>query len=320
MIKRRGLLVVQIAVTAALLVFLFRRFDWRVLGDILQRLTPLFYLSSFAVVAVAQLLYALRWHTVLAGMGLRVPLGDVVRQYFVGLFFGNLMPTAIGGDAAKVFYLGRRVGYMEAGASVLVDRFLGFAWLSVLGAALAWIVGGDTPMLTLNRRLLTFSAVAFVVALTLLWTVPVERLVPSFLRIPRLAAAIAAFERLARHLQSGCRHPVTIAVSGIVVLTYIALLAFIYLQYFAASSTAAPGLLPTMNVLVSTAVFVNVPVSVGGVGLREQLHFLLFGELGIAKEASVSVSLLLYAYALVLSLAGYLIWLRLKPATGPATT
>lgn len=320
MIKRRGLFVVQIAVTVALLVFLFRRFDWRVLGEILQRLTPLFYISSFAAVAVAQLLYAFRWHTVLAGMGLRVPLGDVVRQYFVGLFFGNLMPTAVGGDAAKVFYLGRRVGYLEAGASVLVDRFLGFAWLSILGAALAWIVGGDTPMLTLNRRLLTFSAVVFVVALTLLWTVPVDRLVPSFLRIPRLARAIAAFERLARHLQAGCRHPLTIVVSGIVVLTYIVLLAAVYLQYFAASSTAAPGLLPTMNVLVSTAVFVNVPVSVGGVGLREQLHFLLFGELGIGTEASVSVSLLVYAYALVLSLAGYLIWLRLKPTTEPATT
>ena len=320
MIKRRGLLIVQAAVTVALLVFLFRRFDWHALGEILRRLTPGFYVSSFAAVTLAQLLYAIRWHTVLAGMGLRVPLGDVIRQYFVGLFFSNLMPTAVGGDAAKVFYLGRRVGYVEAGASVLVDRFLGFAWLSILGAALAWTVDGDTPMLTLNRRLLSLAAAGFVVALMLLWVVPVDRLVPSFLRFPRLARAIAAFERLARHLQSGCRHPLTVAVSGIVVLAYISLVAFIYIQYFRVSSAVEPGLLPTMNVLVSTAIFVNVPVSVGGVGLREQLHYLLFGELGIAKEVSVSVSLLVYAYALALSLAGYLIWLRLKPSTGPATT
>lgn len=318
--KRRGLLVVQVAVTVALLVFLFRGFDWRALGDILQRLTPLFYVSAFVVVAAAQLLYAWRWHVVLAGMGLRVPFGDVLRQYVIGLFFGNLMPTAVGGDAAKVFYLGRRVGYLEAGASVLVDRFLGFAWLSILGAALAWTVGGDTPMLTLNRRLLSLAAAAFVIALTLLWILPVDRLVPSFLRIPRLARAITAFERLARHLQSGCRHPLTVAVSGIVVLSYIALLSAIYLQYFALSSALTPGWLPTMNVLVSTAVFVNVPVSVGGVGLREQLHFLLFGELGITKETSVSVSLLLYAYTLVASLAGYLTWLRLKPSAGPVAS
>jgi uncharacterized membrane protein YbhN (UPF0104 family) len=304
----------------ALLVFLFRRFDWRVLGEILQRLTPLFYVGSFAAVAVAQLLYAWRWHTVLAGMGLRVPFGDVVRQYFVGLFFSSLMPTAVGGDAAKVFYLGRRVGYMEAGASVLADRFLGFAWLSMLGAALAWIVGGNTPMIALNRQLLTVAAAAFVVALTLLWFLPISRLVPSFLRVPKLARPIAAFERLAGHLQAGCCHPLTVVVSGLVVLSYIALLSVVYLQYFEASGAASPGPLPTMNVLVSTAIFVNVPVTVGGVGLREQLHFLLFGELGIVKETAVSVSLLVYAYALLLSLAGYLIWLRLKPSAEPAAT
>ena len=58
----------------------------------------------------------------------------------------------------------------------------------------------------------------------------------------------------------------------------------------------------------------RVPLSVGGIGLREQLHYLLFGELGVSKEASVSLSLLLFAYSLVVSVAGYVIWLRMKPA------
>ena len=70
---------------------------------------------------------------VLSGMGVAVPYGDVLKQYLVGLFFSNLMPSAVGGDAVKVYYLGRHIGYMEAGASVMVDRFLGFFWLSVLG-------------------------------------------------------------------------------------------------------------------------------------------------------------------------------------------
>lgn len=319
MIKRRALFVVQAAVTVALLVFLFRGFDWQLLSEILQRLTPVFYLGSFAAVASGQLLYVWRWHTVLSGMGLRVPFGDVFRQYFVGLFFSSLMPSAVGGDAAKVFYLGRRVGYMQAGASVLADRFLGFAWLSMLGATLAWTVGGHTPMIVLNRQLLTVAAAGFVLALALLWLLPIDRLVPSFLRVPKLSRPIAAFERLAGHLQAGCCRPRTVAVSGLVALSYIALLSVIYLKYFEASGAVSPGPLATMNVLVSTAVFVNVPVTVGGVGLREQLHFLLFGELGIVKETAVSVSLLVYGYALVLSLGGYLIWLRLKPSTRPAT-
>jgi uncharacterized membrane protein YbhN (UPF0104 family) len=318
-VKRpNGLFIVQATVTVALLVLLFRGFDWRALAEIARRLPPLFYITSFGAVAAAQLLYAFRWHTVLRGMGLVVPFGDVLRQYFVGMFFGNLMPTAVGGDAAKVFYLGRTVGYVEAGASVLVDRFLGFAWLSLLGAALAWVIGGDSALLQLNRMLLTAFAAGFVVALALLWLVPIDRLVPSFARTPRFAGAIDTVLRLAGHLKAGCCQPATLIVSGIVVLAYIVLLSLIYTSYFSVSTAGAPGMLPTMAVLVSTAVFVNVPLSVGGVGLREQLHFLLFGELGVAKETSVSLSLLVYSYSLVLSLIGYALWLRLKPAAQPA--
>ncbi len=65
---------------------------------------------------------------------------------------------------------------------------------------------------------------------------------------------------------------------------YIALLAVVYRAYFTAAGLTAPALLPTMNVLVSMAVFVNVPISVGGIGLREQLHYLLFAELGVGRR------------------------------------
>lgn len=314
MTRRHGLLALQAVVTVALLVFVFRRFDWTALAVIGGRVSPWFYLGTFAALMVGHSLYAWRWHVVLAGMGLRVPYADVMRQYLVGLFFSNLMPTAVGGDAAKVFYLGRHIGFMEAGASVLVDRFLGFFWLSLLGAGLSWTSGANTPLLLLNRNLLTLSAIAFVAMLTLIWTVPVQRIIPGVLRTGRAGGVVAKFEELARHVRVGGCRPATLAASGAVVFTYILLLALVYRTYFTAAGLAAPGLLATMNVLVSMSVFVNVPLSVGGIGLREQLHYLLFGELGVTKEASVSLSLLVFAYSLVLSVAGYVIWLRLKPA------
>lgn len=314
MTRRHGLLALQAMVTVALLVFVFRSFDWAALAAIGGRVSASFYLVTFVALIVGHGLYAWRWQVVLAGMNLPVPYLNVLRQYLVGVFFSSVMPTAIGGDAAKVFYLGRHIGFMEAGASVLVDRFLGLLWLSVIGAGLSWVTGADTPLLLLNRNLLTVSAMVFVVMLTLIWTVPVDRLIPGVLRSGRLAGLVGKFEELAGHVRVGGCRPLTLAASGSVVLTYILLLALVYRIYFAATGLGAPGLLPTMNVLVSMSVFVNVPLSVGGIGLREQLHYLLFSELGVAKEASVSLSLLLFAYSLVLSVAGYIIWLRMKPA------
>ena len=55
------------------------------------------------------------------------------------------------------------------------------------------------------------------------------------------------------------------------------------------------------------------PLRVNGLGLREQLHASLFLPLGIAPEAAVSISLLLYAHLVVASLIGLIFWLR-QPA------
>ena len=155
---RRLWLSLQTVVTVVLLVLLFRRFDWAAFGSVLRHISPSFYVGSLLAIVVGQLLYALRWQIVLRGMGVDVPYGDAVRQYLIGIFFSNLMPTAIGGDAAKVYYLGRQAGYVEVGASVLVDRFLGFLWLAIVGATLAWVVGGDSSLFILNRNLLTIFA------------------------------------------------------------------------------------------------------------------------------------------------------------------
>jgi uncharacterized membrane protein YbhN (UPF0104 family) len=313
-VTKRALFAVQAVVTLALLVFLFRRFDWAALAEIGSRLTLAFYLVSFAALVVGHAVYAWRWKVVLSGMGFRVPYVDVARQYLIGLFFSNLMPTAVGGDAAKVFYLGRRIGFIEAGASVLVDRFLGFFWLAIMGAALSWMSGANTPLLVLNRNLLTGIAVLFAVLLALIWAVPVGRVIPPIFRRGRLGPIAARVEELAGHVRTGGCRPATFAASGAVALAYVILLALVYRAYFTAAGFPAPTTIATMNVIVSMSVFVNLPISVGGIGLREQLHYLLFAELGVPKEASVSLSLLFFAYSLALGLAGYVIWLRIKPA------
>ena len=125
---------------------------------------------------------------------------------------------------------------------------------------------------------------------------------------------VSRIETLAGHVRAAGSHRKTLFFSGAIVVVYMTLVAVVYRAFFAAAGVTVPELLPIMNVLVSTAVFVNVPISVGGIGLREQLHYLLFAELGVVKEASVSISLVMFAFSLAVSLAGYVIWLRIKPS------
>ena len=176
MTRRYVWLTLQAVVTVLLLVLLTRRFDWGAFGSVLRHMSPGFYVGSLLAVVAGQLLYALRWRVVLQGMGLTVPYRDVLRQFLIGVFFSNLMPTAIGGDAAKVYYLGRQAGYVGVGASVFVDRFLGFLWLAIVGATLAWLVGASSPLFVLNRNLLTFFAITFTTMLAVAWIAPLDRM------------------------------------------------------------------------------------------------------------------------------------------------
>ena len=312
MTRKHGLLALQAVVTIGLLWLLFRSFNWPAFAAVIRRLSVGFVAGGFAAILAGQLLYAWRWQVVLRGMGFRLPYGEVLQQYLIGIFFGNLMPTAVGGDAAKVYYLGRKVGYVEVGASVFVDRFLGFLWLSLLGASLAWTVGAPTSLLVLNRNLLTGAAATFAAILAIVWLVPVERLIPGVLRRGRWGATAERLEQFARYVRVGGCRPVTLAASAFVVGTTILLMSLMYQQFFAASGAITPPLAPVMNAVVSMSIFINIPISVNGIGLREQLHYLLFDSMGLPKEVSVSLSLLVFGYLLVLSLMGYLVWLRLQ--------
>ncbi len=319
MTRRHVIVAVQLAGTALLLWLLFRRFDWREFGSTLRAVSPWFFASALAAVTAGQLLYAWRWKTVLEGLGFEVAYRDVLRQYFIGLFFGNLAPTAVGGDAAKVYYLGRTLGYVEVGASVFVDRFLGFFWLSVFGTSLAWYAGAPSPLLAVSRSLLTTLAIAFGGILLAVRLVPVERLVPGALRRGRLGGVVAGVERFAGFVQRGGCRPRTLLVSGGVVLVYAALTALLYAAYFDMAGAPA-GLPAVMSSVVSLSVLVNVPISLNGIGLREQLHYLLFTAIGVPKETSVSLALIVFGCSLALSVLGYGAWLQARPSAKGASS
>jgi hypothetical protein len=316
MTRRHVWLAVQAAGTVVLLVLLFRRFDWAAFASVLRHMSAGFYVGSLIAIVAGQLLYALRWQIVLRGMGITVPYVGVLRQYLIGIFFSNVMPTAIGGDAAKIYYLGRQAGYVEVGASVFVDRFLGFLWLAIVGAMLAWLVDAGSPLFVLNRNLLTIFAIAFTAMLAVAWLAPLDRLLADERWPGRFASWMPRLREFANAVRLGACRPATLAASAAVTLGYMLLIALVYVRYFEESGVRVSALLPVANIVVGMAVFVNVPISVNGIGLREQLHSLLFATIGVPKEVSVSLSLLVFSHMLLLSLAGYLAWLRVRPVRG----
>ena len=87
-------------------------------------------------------------------------------------------------------------------------------------------------------------------------------------------------------------------------------LAFVYNAYFSVTGQEVPAIQATLSTVIAIAILTNIPVALNGIGLREQLHSLLFVALGISKEVAVGASLLLFSGLLSVSVIGSLFWLR----------
>jgi hypothetical protein len=106
--------------------------------------------------------------------------------------------------------------------------------------------------------------------------------------------------------------PAIVAQAAAVVVGYAIAITAVYQRFVLLQSGAAPPFVAMFAVVTATIVLSNVPLSLNGLGLREQLHASLLAPLGIAPEIAVAISLLLYAHLVVASLIGLAFWLRTR--------
>ena len=308
----RVLFAAQLLVTVALLGLLLRNFDWLSFRSSLTRVPLWFYLASFGLLVVGQALYVFKWKLVLAGMGHRVTFWRLAEQYLLGTFFNNFLPTMIGGDAARVYYLGRQEGYATIATSVLVDRGLGFLSMALWGSALVWWLGVTTPAFVVARRVLTVLCLVLAAGLAASLVFRLAPAVSLLRRWPLLGRVAEMLELVRKRGRPLRRRPGVIVAVLVAGFLYFVPLGWSYQTYFRLAGGVTVPYQAILLVLIAIGVLANIPVSVNGIGLREQLHYLLFASLGVSKELAVGISVIVFSQFLILSAVGGLLWIRLR--------
>ena len=310
--RKRLAFAIQCVVSLGLLTFLLRTLDLTALRSLFVTLPLWFYLMSLSAVLAGQALYAWRWRQILAASGVEVTVGTAVQQYFIGIFLNNFFPSTVGGDMAKVYYLGRHHGYRPIAASIVFDRLLSIGLLAVLATAMYWIAPDPSPQFVMTRAIITAIAACLIGGLVLAAR-GTGGLPQRLSRFGTLAVGLAERAQRFRHDMAGAaRRPQVVAQSAAVVATYFIVLTAIYRAFLLINTSAHPPYLTLMTAVTTASLLSNIPVSVNGLGLREQLHAILLQPLGVPREAAVAISLLIFAHLLVSSLLGLLFWLRVK--------
>jgi glycosyltransferase 2 family protein len=247
-----------------------------------------FVAAGSAIFLYGQYLAAQRWRGVLASGELGVSRFEAFRLNLVGTFIGNFLPGQGSGDLVKSAFLfgrfpGRRAFLL---ASVVYDRLLGLSamlTLAVAGMLILGLVAGDWPMISAFGWML--GGVLALGALLMLF----YRLQPfdGFFR-ERLGKRFAGFSGEIAELFGNRRLFLrSFALSMIFQLSW-ALSLWMMLR---AVRDAVP-LVPVLLAAPLSVLIASVPISLGGLGVREGAFSLLMQRFGISADVATAGALL----------------------------
>jgi uncharacterized membrane protein YbhN (UPF0104 family) len=293
--KKRGarayvLLGLKVVVTLGLLGYLARSIASR---EGMDELGAQAAHVSLAPMLVAVLLHfvavfsgVLRWRVLLAGRGIRLPMRVLLRSFLVGRFLGAFTPSTTGLDGYRLFDVARRTGDMAGStATIAVEKLVGLVGMAtvclvLLPFGLAERLGVGAVLLALGMA--SVAAVGLFVMASPDRAKVLVRITPSPLR-PRVDKIVSAI------LGGGLRVSTLGPALALGIVSHLALSGT-----FAASGLAFHAAAPITTLLsVGNAIVIAVllPVSIGGVGVREGVAVALLAGAGIETSQAVLLAL-----------------------------
>jgi glycosyltransferase 2 family protein len=321
LVKKTLLTVLQVLVTLGLLWFVFR--DPTKRAEMLATLRGAdvrWLLGGIAIYGVVEFLAGLRWVVLLRVQGVALGVGRTFALLLIGVFFNFFFPSGAGGDVVKIYYLLKETHGQRAAAllSVLVDRILGLIGLILLAGLIVawrwdWLMSTPTTAQGVWTTLFILSSAIFGIAFSFIVTGfgLVHRLPARFPGRERLAELAVAYNLYAR----AWRHSLTgLALSLVSHIGYFAVF------YCAARSFRGQGVtIPSLADLTAVMPVVNtiaaMPISLGGLGVREGLFQVFLGQLcGVSEAVAVLISSTGYLLTLVWGIIGGAVYLCYRPS------
>ena len=266
----------------------------------LARLDLRAFLGAEALLAAGLVVSALRWKVLLRAAGVSLGLGAATRLYFAGFFFNFFLPTTVGGDVMRAIGAGGGSPLSVIGGSILVERILGFGCLLAIGLTASLGVASLAPA----RLVLGIGAAIFGAGLLVLLAMPL----PESSRPGRLGLLLQGMRRTALAARAYGFHGTALAIGLLLSLTWqLALVGANWILSAGLGGVApAKSLLALVPVVQAVAM---IPVSFGGLGVREMGYEYFFRTSGLEPAGAVALGVAWLGVTVALAVKGGLLWL-----------
>ncbi len=270
-------------------------------------------LLAFLLHFIGLFLSSVRWKVLLTAQGVQSKLLFLFQSYLVASFINHFLPSTIGGDSVRTFDSWKLGENKEkAFAVVILDRFLGLLTLLIF-AIISMLFSNDIT--DVIPWIHIWTAVFSIGALLLIWFMMSPPL-DFFSHLKKTKKGIVG-------KVAGFIHKIDVAFSQfadkksslLTALFLSFLLQFNVVLYYYAISVAL-GLnvqLIDFFLVVPLTIFVTmIPISLNGIGLRENALFLFLAPFGVLQSQAIAFAWLEYGMLLILGLVGGVIYIFRK--------
>jgi uncharacterized membrane protein YbhN (UPF0104 family) len=297
------ILLLRIGVSLALLYLALRGINFAAIQARLSQINIIWILVAIVITLIQVVLGALRWREVSALCN--APLTDLqaFRYNMIGSFFNQTLPSSIGGDAVRLWLIGRTgAGWRAASYSILTDRAVGFIALAlIIVASLPWsygMIADDKGRLALV--LVDAAALAAGIGFLVFGYLP-ARWMKALWPTRHVHACSVIANKVIFSKATGAK---------IALLSLTIHVLAVVIAWCAVRAIDAPASFEQLFMLTPPIMLITMlPISIAGWGVREATMMIAFGYAGLVPADGTVVSILFGAVFFVVGAMGGVVWI-----------
>jgi len=262
---------------------------------------------AFVILFFSYVLALFRWEMLLKALKIELPLSRVLASYAAGVFFNLFLPSSIGGDFMRTLDLSTHTGKpKQVVATVFLDRLSGYMGL-VLMAACSLILGWR--FISDKSVLLPIAVISglLVLILLILFNRPLYARISRLLDNPgagKIREGIKELHQEIHYIRDNKRVIINNLAFSVLIQAGGPLSFFVISRSFGLKI----DLIYFFIFLPVISAITLLPISIGGLGLREATTTLFFSKAGMDPHAAVTMALLNSFFTFVCGALGGLIY------------
>ena len=298
--------IIKVSISIALLAFLFSRIDLKKTIFCMRTVEPQYFIYAVLLFLLVAFLGIVRWSVLLRIVKKDFSFQRIFISNCGGLFFNVFLPSTIGGDIVRTVDLSLHTkDNSSIFATVFLDRLCGLSALLIIafsGFSFGYLFG-FTKDYRLFLFIVIFAALVLFVYL-LIFNKKVFALFNKIIKFNLLRSYLTKFHNSCYSF----RFQKKVLLKAII-LSLLIQGGYSIVLYFLGKSLGVNLNIVYFLIFIPIVNIISfLPISLGGLGLRDNVAVVLFSTLGVASDRVAAMTLINFAFLLFIGIVGGIVY------------